>query len=108
MRDAGELHIYRGGIKLASLKAGQLHDQLAFSELEFLPISAHPGGGRRTQLRPRVALPAHEPTRETSDFEWTALLNTMLCIVNGVQEHGHGGTLLLVAPGSRKRRCRCE
>ena len=99
VRDAGELHVYRGGIKLASLKAGQLHDQLASSELEFLPISGILSeGGER--LRSRVKRPPQEPERETTDFEWTALLNAILSIVNGVHEHGHGGTLLLVAPGS--------
>jgi hypothetical protein len=99
VRDLGEMHVYRGGIKLAALKGGRLHDQLAFSGLEFLPVS-----GMLTQgidaLRPRLRRPAHEPERETSDFEWTSLLNTLLCIVNGVQEHEHGGTLLLVAPGA--------
>ena len=99
VRDAGELHIYRGGIKLAALQAGQLHDQLASSELEFLPISGILSAGV-ARLRPRVQRPGHEPERETSDFEWTALLNTVLTIVNGVHEHGHGGTLLLVAPGA--------
>jgi hypothetical protein len=99
VRDAGEMHIYRGGIKLASLKAGSLHDQLAYSGLEFLPISNILGRGSEA-LRPRITPPEHEPARETSDFEWTALLNTLLCIVNGVKEHEHGGTLLLVAPGA--------
>jgi hypothetical protein len=99
VRDAGELHIYRGGIKLAALQAGQLHDQLASSELEFLPISSILSAGV-ARLRPRVQRPGHEPERETSDFEWTALLNTILTIVNGVHEHGHGGTMLLVAPGA--------
>jgi hypothetical protein len=101
VRDAGELHIYRGGIKLAALQAGQLHDQLASSELEFLPISGILSTGV-SRLRPRVQRPGHEPERETSDFEWTALLNTVLTIVNGVHEHGHGGTLLLVAPGAEE------
>jgi hypothetical protein len=99
VRDAGEMHIYRGGIKLASLKAGSLHDQLAYSGLEFLPISHILGRGGEA-LRPRITPPEHEPARETSDFEWMALLNTLLCIVNGVKEHEHGGTVLLVAPGS--------
>jgi hypothetical protein len=99
VRDAGELHIYRGAIKLASLKAGQLHDQLASSELEFLPISGILAeGGKR--LAGRVQAPVGEHERETADFEWTALLNTILNVVNGVHEHGHGGTLLLVAPGA--------
>jgi len=99
VRDAGELHIYQGGMKLASLKAGRLHDQVAYSALEFLPITDLLARGEDA-LRPRIVAPDHEPARETSDFEWTALLNTILCIVNGVKAHGHGGTVLLVAPGS--------
>lgn len=97
VRDAGEMHIYRGGIKLASIKGGRLHDQLAFSGLEFLPISDILARGEEA-LEARFASPAHEPLRETSDFQWTALLNTVLCIVNSLKERGHGGTLLLVAP----------
>jgi hypothetical protein len=99
VRDAGEIHVYRGGIKLAELAGGSLHDQLAFSGLEFLPIS-HILTRGVDALRVRLRTPAHEAPRETSDFEWTSLLNTLLGIVNGVREHGHGGTLLLVAPGS--------
>ena len=97
VRDAGEMHIYRGGIKLASLQGGRLHDQLAFSGLEFLPISDILVRGEEA-LHDRFVLPRHEAPRETSDFQWTALLNTVLCIVNSLQERGHGGTLLLAAP----------
>ncbi|HWB31186.1 MAG TPA: hypothetical protein VG736_11840 [Vicinamibacterales bacterium] len=101
VRDAGEMHIYRGGIKLATLKSGQLHDQLAYSGLEFLPISDILARGHEA-LRARIRPPDIEPARESADFEWTALLNTILCMVNGVNEHGHGGVLLLVAPGSER------
>jgi hypothetical protein len=99
VRDAGELHIYRGNIKLASMRAGLLHDQIAFSSLELLPVSDILVAGEQV-LRPRVRPPAQEPASETSDFEWTALLNTILCIVNGVREMRHGGTILLVSPGA--------
>ena len=99
VRDAGEMHVYRGGIKLATLKAGRLQDQLAYSGLEFLPISDILASGTNS-LRTRIQRPVNEPVRESADFEWTALLNTILCVVNGVKEHGHGGTVLLVAPGS--------
>lgn len=99
VRDAGEMHIYRGGIKLATLKSGGLHDQLAYSSLEFLPISDILARGGDA-MRGRIRRPNSEPPRESADFEWTALLNTILCVVNGIKEHGHGGTLLLVAPGS--------
>jgi hypothetical protein len=100
VRNAGELHVYRGGIRLASLQAGHLMDQLPVSGLEFLPISGILAGGERA-LRPRLRPPRHEPERETSDFQWIALLNTILSIVNGVRERGHGGTILLVAPEAR-------
>jgi hypothetical protein len=95
------MHIYRGGIKLATLKSGGLHDQLAYSSLEFLPISNILARGVEA-MRARIRPPAAEPPRESADFEWTALLNTILCVVNGVKEHGHGGTLLLVAPGAEQ------
>jgi hypothetical protein len=101
VRDAGELHIYRAGIKLATLRAGSLQDQLAFSELEFLPISGILTSGVDA-LRPRLRAPRLEPPRETSDFEWTALLNTVLSIVNGLESHGHGGTLLFATPGTER------
>lgn len=99
VRDAGEMHVYRGGIKLATLRAGRLHDQLAYSGLEFLPIAEVLAAGADA-LGSRIERAPNEPVRESADFEWTALLNTILCIVNGMQDHGHGGTLLLVAPGS--------
>jgi len=92
-------YVGRGGIKLATLKSGQLHDQLAYSGLEFLPISGILASGHES-LRGRIKAPDGEAARESADFEWTALLNTILCMVNGVNEHGHGGMLLLVAPGS--------
>jgi hypothetical protein len=95
---AGELNVYRGGIRLATLRAGRLHDQLVYSGLEFLPIAEILAAGAES-MRLRIRRPAVEPLRESADFEWTALLNTILCVVNGIQEHGHGGTLLLVTPG---------
>ena len=97
--DAGELHVYQGGSKVISLKAGQLHDLTAYSELEFLPISQILVAGEDA-LRRRITAPQHESPRETSDFEWSAMLNTLLCIVNTVRVNAHGGTILLAAPGA--------
>jgi hypothetical protein len=99
VRDAGALHLYVGGVKLGALQGGTLQDQIAFSALEFLPIANILAKGEQ-RLRPSITKPSHEPTREWSDFQWTALLNTVLCVVNGVKDHDHGGTVLLVAPGS--------
>lgn len=97
VREAGEMHVYRGGIRLASIRNGQLHDQLAFSGLEFLPVSDVLARGEAA-LASRLWTPPNEPARETSDFQWMALLNTILCVVNGIRERRHGGTVLLVAP----------
>ena len=99
--DAGEINIFQGGARIASLKAGRLQDQIAFSTLEFLSINDILARGEK-ELHERIIAPRREPARETSDFEWTALLNTVLCIVNGVRAHGHGGTVLLTAPGSER------
>ncbi len=100
-REAGELHIYHGSTKLAACRGGNLHDQIAFSALEFLPISQILVRGEEA-LRPALAALEGDPPADLADFLWTALLNTILCIVNGVREHGHGGTVLLVAPGSER------
>jgi len=96
--DAGELHVYQAGSRLVSMKAGHLQNLIAYSALEFLPISPILTAGEAA-LRSRIVPPQNEAVRETSDFEWTALLNTILCIVNGVRVREHGGTVLLVAPG---------
>ena len=99
VREAGELHVYQGSVKLAAFRSGQLHDQIAFSALEFLPMNDILARGEAA-LRPAITTLEDEWPAASSDFLWTALLNTILCIVNGVREHGHGGTVLLVAPGS--------
>ena len=51
--DAGELHVYQGGLKVAALKAGRLQDQIAYSTLEFLTISDILACGEEA-LRPRI------------------------------------------------------
>jgi hypothetical protein len=99
--DAGELNVYQGGARLASMKAGRLQDLHAYSAVEFVPLSFILMSGDRA-FRGRMAAPAHEAVRDTSDFEWSALLNTILCIINGVRAHGHGGTVLLTAPGAER------
>jgi hypothetical protein len=99
--EAGELHVYQGGARLISIKAGHLQNVMAFSAIDFLPISQILAIGERA-LHDRIVKPRHEPGRETSDFEWTALLNTILCVVNAVRVRGHGGTVLIVAPGSER------
>ena len=99
--DAGELNVYQSGARLVAMKAGRLQDLIAYSAVEFLPLSYILMSGDRA-FRGRIAGPRHESVRDTSDFEWSALLNTILCIINGVRAHGHGGTVLLTAPGAER------
>jgi hypothetical protein len=53
-------------------------------------------------MKSRIRPPTREPARETSDFEWAALLNIVLSVVSGLESHGHGGTLLVTAPGAER------
>ena len=62
VRNAGELHVYQGGVKLAALNAGRLQDQVAYSALEFLPINDILTRGEDA-LRPRIIAPDHEPAQ---------------------------------------------
>ena len=101
VRGAGDVHVYQGGRKVAGMGGGRLHDEMPYSIVEFLPLSDLLARGLAA-LQSRIVAAEHEPARERSDFEWMALLNTTLCIVNGIREHGHGGTLLLTAPGSER------
>lgn len=97
VRGPGELHVYQGGIKLATLRSGRLAEQVTVSAIDFLGASDILRAGEDS-LWPRITPPQYEPAREWADFQWTALLNTILAVVNGVREHGHGGTVLLVRP----------
>lgn len=97
VRGPGELHIYQGGYKLAFLKSGEIHQPLAVSTLDFLGVMEILHLGEKG-LWPRITPPKHESDREWSDFQFIALLNVVLCVVNDIHSHGHGGTLILTAP----------
>jgi len=102
VRGPGALHVYQGAIKLAALESGGLQDQMLVSAFDFAPAGDILRQGEHA-LSPRITAPNHEPLREWAEFQWTALLNTVLAVVNAIEEHGHGGTLLLVEPGAIQR-----
>ena len=97
VRGPGELHVYQGATKLSALRGGELLDQAVVSALDFTPIIDILKSGQDA-LWSRIVPPAHEPPREWAEFQFLALLNTILCVANGMKAHGHGGTLLLVKP----------
>jgi hypothetical protein len=93
----GTLRVYAGQYRIATLDRG------AFASVEMVSSIDFVGAGKLLSLggeslHRRIREPRREPPREWSDFEWTALLNVYLSIVNGIHEAGHGGTLLLTAP----------
>ena len=78
---------------------GSLHDQLAFSGLEFLPIQ-HILTRGLDALRPRAAGAGARSAARDVRFRVDVAAQHGSGIVNGVKDHGHGGTVLLVAPGA--------
>lgn len=96
-RNPGELHLYQASTKLCALRAGELLEQALVSALDYTPITDILSSGQDV-LWPQITAPKHEPPREWAEFQFIALLNTILCVVNGMKAHAHGGTLLLTAP----------
>ena len=70
--EAGELHIYQGGIRLISIKAGHLQNEIAYSVLDFLPISSILMSGesalprRMAYMTPSARPPTGAPTSNCS------------------------------------------
>lgn len=99
VRGPGELHVYQGPYKMAALISGDMPDFSIVSQLDFLHAGDIVKEGEAS-LWPKITPPQEEPAKEWHGFQWTALFNVILSIVNGIREEGHGGTLLLVSPSA--------
>ena len=97
VRGPGNLHVYQGSIKIALLRSGRIEDQAIVSHLDLVGANELLRRGEAV-LMPRITPPKCEPAREWGPFQFSALLNTLLCIVNGIAELRHGGALLIVPP----------
>ncbi|MCP4257046.1 MAG: hypothetical protein GY774_05910 [Planctomycetes bacterium] len=91
----GRIIAYQGHFGIASLESGEIKkaghspagDLLGahrlFSEVQDL-------------LRNDVIPPKYEATQEWHSFEWSAIINVVLAIVNTIQINGHGGALIFL------------
>jgi hypothetical protein len=99
VRGPGELHVYQGAIKLAILNSGVLEGPNTLSALDYFPAHEILKDGE-DKLMSRINPPAHEPPSEWATFQWIALLNCVLSVVNSIKANAHGGTLLLIQPSN--------
>ena len=91
---AGRLIAYQGHYRVAALIAGEILRSESVSVLDLQ--GAYPlFSEARKLLRPDVIPPQYESARYWHEFEWIAVINAILSIVNKIQQNGHGGALLL-------------
>jgi hypothetical protein len=92
----GRLVAYQGQYRVAELFGGQIIKAANISPMELvgpyqLFSEAH------DLLRTDVVPPEYEVAREWHQFEWTAIINVILSVVNTIQTNGHGGALIFAS-----------
>lgn len=92
----GRLVAYQGQYRVAALIGGQIIEAVNISPLEL--VGAHPlFSEAHDLLRTDVVPPEYEVAREWHQFEWTAIINVILSVVNTIQANGHGGALIFAS-----------
>lgn len=91
----GHMTLYQGHFSLATLRAGQIEIKPAGPFLDILGLYPFLHDGLAA-LSDRITPPEEEPAREWEEFQFGAYVNTLLAVVNLIQEAGHGGALILV------------
>ena len=92
----GRLMAYQGQYRVAALIGGQIIEAGSISTFDL--IGAHPlFSEAHDLLRTDVVPPEYEIPREWHQFEWIAIINVILSIVNTIQMNGHGGALILAS-----------
>lgn len=90
----GRLVAYQGRYRVAALISGELVRSEGVSVFDMR--GAYPVFSEvHDLLRPDVIPPQYETAREWHQFEWIAVINVILSIVNTIQQNGHGGTLIV-------------
>jgi len=92
----GRLVAYQGRSRVAALFGGEVVRPEGVSVFDLtgaFPVFSE----ARDLLRPDVVPPQYEIAREWHEFEWIAVINTILSIVNTIQQNGHGGALIVVS-----------
>lgn len=90
----GRLVAYQGRSRVAALIAGEVVRAEGVSVFDL--SGAYPVFSEAHDLlRPDVLPPQYETAREWHQFEWIAVINVILSIVNTIQQNGHGGALIV-------------
>lgn len=90
----GHLVAYQGQYRVAALIAGEVVRPEGVSVFDL--SGAYPVFSEAHDfLRPDVIPPQYETAREWHQFEWIAVINAILSIVNTIQQKGHGGALIV-------------
>ena len=90
----GRLVAYQGRCRVVALIAGEVVRPEGVSVFDLsgaYPIFSE----AHDLLRPDVLPPHYETAREWHQFEWIAVINVILSIVNTIQQNGHGGALIV-------------
>jgi hypothetical protein len=92
----GRLIAYQGQFRVAALIGGEIIEAGSVSPLDLL--GAHPlFSEAHDLLRNDVVPPEYEIAREWHQFEWIAVINVILAVVNTIQLNGHGGALIVAS-----------
>lgn len=90
----GKMIVYQGQYGIIELKNGQINhcNPLPCGDL----IGIYPFFSSAQELfESEIIHPEYEDPKEWYNFEWTALINVILAIVNTIQLNAHGGALIL-------------
>jgi len=91
---SGRLVAYQGRYRVAALIAGEIVRSEGVSVFDLQ--GAYPVFSEAHDLlRVDVIPPQYETARNWHQFEWIAVINAILSIVNTIQQNGHGGALIV-------------
>lgn len=90
----GKILIYQGNNCVETFIKGQIRKRESVPELMDLYGAYKLFNETQKLLRPRIKRPKHEYIKKWHEFEWLSIFNTVLAIVNTIQNNGHGGTLI--------------
>lgn len=92
----GRLVAYQGRSRVAALITGKIVRPEGVSVFDL--SGAYPVFSEAHDLLRRdVVPPEYEIAREWHQFEWIAVINVILSVVNTIQQNGHGGALIVAS-----------
>lgn len=92
----GRLAVYQQNYLLAELRAGAIREPSSVSLFDMLGIHGF-GNAALKDLSTDLVRPEYEYVKEWAEYEFLSWHNTILSIVNAMQDLGHGGALIVTA-----------